>query len=62
MQKIKNWIATALLLTGTVSLYAQETVPDTISVPIDSLIEEELGYYKAINRAGGLRSLIDALL
>ena len=29
---------------------------------IDSLIEEELGYYKAIYRAGGLRSLIDALL
>ncbi|MEE3444891.1 MAG: DUF5683 domain-containing protein [Prevotella sp.] len=40
MQKIKNWIATALLFTGTVSLYAQETVPDTISVPTDSLIEE----------------------
>ena len=29
---------------------------------IDSLIEEGLGYYKAIYRAGGLRSLIHALL
>jgi hypothetical protein len=42
MQKIKNWIAAALLLVGTVSLYAQETVPDTVSVATDSLIEDSI--------------------
>ena len=42
MQKIKNWIAAALLLVGTVSLYAQETVPDTVSVATYSLIEDSI--------------------
>jgi hypothetical protein len=36
MQKIKNWIATALLFAGSASLYGQEPVPANT----DSLVEE----------------------